>query len=294
MLADSFESHCPVRAVRRRYHLVAPHRRLYPTAETAAIDERLSQQMDLIREIASLGRAARMEAKLKVRQPLSGVTVVLNSSEHRGWLEEHDAILKDELNVKSVEYRTDAATFVTYEIQPNFKKLGPKVGKLLPKLKEKLASVSGAELLSQLSASGSVLLNIEGTELTLGDEDIQVRLKANPGWAAAQGRGCVVVLSTELTEGLIEEGIVRDVVRAIQECRKQANLDYSDHIEITLDTPSAEVKKAVTNWSDFVRNETLADSITWSQISDSTKTTADVGEFTIEIRLNKVSQPLKV
>jgi isoleucyl-tRNA synthetase len=271
-------------AVRESVHLTD-----FPVATAAEIDDALSLQMELIREIASLGRAARMDAKLKVRQPLQGVTVALNSDQHRIWLQSHDAILKDELNVKGVEYIADAASFVEYEIQPNFKKLGPKVGKLLPKLKQELAAASGADLLSQLSRQGHVILGIEGTSLSLTEEDIQVRLKPKSGWAAAQGRSCVVILSTELTTELIQEGIVRDVVRAIQDCRKQSGLDYSDRIHLKLQTKSAEVKTAVEKMAEYVRNETLALSLDWTSISESNKTTLEVGEDAIDILLTKAT-----
>jgi len=97
----------------------------YPQAESSAVDETLSERMRLLREIASLGRSARMDAKLKVRQPLAKVEVILADTAHQAWLEEHDDLLRDELNVKKIEYTKDAETYIEYQVQPNFKRVGP-------------------------------------------------------------------------------------------------------------------------------------------------------------------------
>ncbi|MCA9228670.1 MAG: class I tRNA ligase family protein, partial [Planctomycetales bacterium] len=178
----------------------------YPAADSAAVDAVLSERMKLLREIASLGRAARMDNKLKVRQPLAKVEVILAGAEHQAWLETHDALLRDELNVKQVDYTKQAEQYIDYQVQPNFKRLGPRIGKLLPAVKKALGEADGGRLLSELNDTGKVALAAGGETVELDQDDIQVRLQAKPGWAAAQGRGCVVVLSTELTPELLREG----------------------------------------------------------------------------------------
>jgi isoleucyl-tRNA synthetase len=230
----------------------------WPAVDAGAIDEELSGRMALLLEIASLGRAARMEAKLKVRQPLSGVTVILNDPRHRGWLEEHDLILREELNVRSVTWQTEAGKFVSYEVQPNFKRLGPRVGRLMPAVKQALANADGARLLAELEERGRVQLDISGEAVELDGEDLQVRLRAREGWAAAQGRHCVVVLATELTPGLIDEGMARDVVRLVQDRRKELDLEFTDRIELGLVTDSPDLQRAVRTNTDYICNETLA------------------------------------
>lgn len=255
----------------------------YPVSNSVDIDSILSEQMDLIREIASLGRAARMDAKLKVRQPLRRVTVALNSNKHAAWLEAHDAILRDELNVKEVAYISDADEFVTYEILPNFKRLGPKVGKHLPALKKLLSEADGGELLNKMQQDGKVVINVAESELVLEHDDLQVRLAPKPGWTAAQGRACVVILATELTPELIEEGIARDLVRSIQEIRKKMALDYSDRIAVQVHGPCTDLQTAVENWADYIKGETLAESLDWLLISDSAKQSVEVGDHTADI-----------
>ena len=230
----------------------------YPSADDSAIDETLSQQMTLLQDIASQGRSARMNAKLKVRQPLAGVTVILNETTHQAWLETHDEILKAELNVKSVTYTADADQYVSYKVQPNFKALGKRVGKLMPLVKKALGEADGSQLLSELSDNGKVVLSLGDESVELDNDDIQVRLSAKDGWAAAQGDSCVVVLSTELTEELIREGMARDVVRLIQDRRKELDLQFTDRIHLGLVTESEGLRRAIEENAEYIKSETLA------------------------------------
>ncbi len=182
----------------------------FPTSDPAAGDRELSERMGLVREIVSLGRAARMNAKLKVRQPLAKVEVILADRQHQAWLQAHWALIAEELNVKQVEFTEDADHYITYTVLPDLKRLGPKLGKRLPALKAALAQADAGVLLARLESAGTVDLELpDGAvngPVTLDSQDLQIRLQAKPGWAAAQGAGCVVVLSTESSEELILEG----------------------------------------------------------------------------------------
>ena len=255
----------------------------YPQADQAAIDPALSQQMALLREIASLGRSARMESKLKVRQPLQGVTVILNEDRHQPWLETHGRILCDELNVKGVTYTADAGEFVSYQIQPNFKRLGPRVGKLMPAVKKALGMLDGAELLAQLAESGKVTVDVQGTAIELDNQDIEVRLQARDGWAAAQGGHCVVVLSTELTGELIREGMARDVVRLVQDQRKEMDLQFTDRIELGLVTDCPQLQQAIQENVEYIQSETLALQLELQSIPGVEAADRTVGERALQI-----------
>lgn len=234
----------------------------FPESDTSVIDELLSERMGLLREIASLGRSARMSAKLKVRQPLASVEVILADPAHQVWLEEHDALLRDELNVKRVRYAREAEKYIRYHVQPNFKALGPRLGRQMPAVKKALTEADGASLLKELESSHQVSLDIDGQPVVLGPDDVQVRLEAKPGWTAAQGRSCVVVLSTELTEELIREGLARDLVRHIQERRKALDCQYTDRIAVGVVTQADEVAQAVNENRDYIMGETLAEQLT--------------------------------
>jgi isoleucyl-tRNA synthetase len=259
----------------------------YPTGDASAIDEALSTRMQLLREIASLGLSARMANKLKVRQPLAKVEVILVETTHQKWLEEHDELLKDELNVKKIEYTTNADQYITYQVQPNFKKLGPRLGKLLPACKQALTTADGGKLLAEMTASGKVTLNLDGQTVDLDSEDIQVRLQAKPGWAAAQGAGCVVVLATELTPELIDEGKARDLVRIIQDRRKELNLEFTDRIEIGIVDASADLCRAIEANRDYICSETLAVRLVFEALPGVEGIEVEIGDEKIKLYVKR-------
>lgn len=231
----------------------------YPVVNEARVDAKLSQSMKLLREIASLGRSARAEAKLKVRLPLSKVEVVLADDSEIEWLRDHDQLVRDELNVKAVDYTTEADEYVQYTVVPNFKRLGPKVGKQVPAVKAALAKADGNALLNDLQSSGFVTIDLPDGPLKLDNEDIEVRLKARDGWAAAQGPGSVVVLNTQVTDELRREGISKDLIRGIQNQRKTIGCEYSDRIEVGVVTTDEEVTRAIEEHRESICSETLAE-----------------------------------
>ena len=236
--ADDVQADRPVRAVFGRSHVAKPgrggispacdgesptrpvesvHLCDYPIGDPAAIDENLSARMALVREIVSLGRSARMGAKLKVRQPLSRVEVILANAEHQAWLEEHAALICDELNVKRVEFAQRADQYITYSVLPDLKRLGPRLGKRLPALRNCWPRPMPGCCWPSWKRRARSRCPLPDGPVELDSDDLQVRLQAKEGWAAAQGHWCVVVLSTELTEELVREGLARDFVRALQE-----------------------------------------------------------------------------
>jgi isoleucyl-tRNA synthetase len=251
----------------------------FPTGESALVNEKLSQQMDLVREISSLGRAARMDAKLKVRQPLAKVEVVLADRAHQAWLEEHEALIRDELNVKQVHYTTEAEQYITYQVQPDFKRLGPRVGKLMPAVKQALQAADGGALLADLEAQGKVALEVSGESIELTGDDIQVRLQAKEGWAAAQGRACVVVLSTELTPELIREGYARDVSRLVNDQRKELGCEFTDRIVVGIVTDDEDLRAAINENREFIMTETLAVEISFQAIADVDDVEMEMGDL---------------
>lgn len=240
----------------------------FPVANPSLVDADLSGRMNLLREIASLGRSARMEAKLKVRQPLAGVTVVLNDIQHQNWLADNDAILRDELNVKQVHWTTDAEQYVSWQVLPNFKLLGPRVGKLMPAVKQLLSAADGGKILAELNATGKFRLAVGDQTLELDGDSIEVRLNAREGWKAAQGRNCVVVLATELTPDLIREGLARDLVRIVQDRRRELDLQFSDRILVGLPGASGDLRQAIDENRQWVMDETLARQLDFTPIGD--------------------------
>ncbi|MEX2112918.1 MAG: isoleucine--tRNA ligase [Pirellulales bacterium] len=240
-------------SVRQSVHLCD-----FPEPDNAVIDEALSERMNLVREIVSLGRAARMGAKLKVRQPLAKVEVILAATQHRAWLQEHAALITQELNVKAVEYAERADQYITYTVLPDLKRLGPRLGKQLPEAKQALAQADASALLARLEADKQITLVLKSGPVILDALDLQIRLQAKQGWAAAQGAVCVVVLSTELDETLLAEGLAREVVHAIQTLRKEKNCEYTDRIVVGIETDDAALCDAIERFLSYIQSETLA------------------------------------
>jgi len=257
----------------------------YPISHAGAIDEQLSARMSVVREIVSLGRSARMGAKLKVRQPLEKVEVILADPQHRAWLEDHAGLIREELNVKQVEFPPRADQYISYTVLPDLKRLGPRLGKRLPAVRQAISQMPAAELLARMEREGQVTFESPDGPVTLDREDLQIRLEAKPGWAAAQGPAAVVVVSTQLTPELISEGLAREVVHAVQTLRKDANCEYTDRIELGIVTESAELREAVQRFADYIRSETLAIVLRFERLPGVTPTRHEIGEHVVEIYL---------
>jgi isoleucyl-tRNA synthetase len=163
-------------------------------------------------------------------------------------------------------------------VQPNFKRLGPRIGKLLPACKQALTQADGGKLLAELTASGKVTLDLAGEKVELDSEDIQVRLQAKPGWAAAQGTHVVVVLSTELTPELIAEGLARDFVRLVQDRRKELALEFTDRIEIGVSGAAADLQQALESNREHICGETLSVKLVFEPLTEAEGAAVEIGD----------------
>ena len=255
----------------------------FPTADPSVIDEHLSAQMNLMREVVSLGRSARMGAKLKVRQPLAKVELCLAQNTHQAWLEQHAGLIREELNVKKVEFATRADEYVAYTVLPDLKKLGPKLGKRLNLVKQALAKVDAAALLQELETSKQATIELADGPLALDAEEVQVRLQAKPGWAAAHSGAGVVVVSTEVTPELVAEGLARDFVHSIQNIRKDMGCRYTDRIAIGIAGEADETVAAIQSFADYIQGETLANSLTFASLAGVVPVDVPVGGATLQV-----------
>jgi len=229
----------------------------YPEPDVSAIDDELSRRMAAVRAIVSLGLQVRTGEKLRVRQPLEGAEIVLADASLAPALAEHADLVRDELNVRELHFVENADDYVTYHVKPNFRALGPRVGKRMPKLKAALAEADGAALLRALESEGRVRIAVGGEEIELGAEEIAVGLEAREGFAAAAGAVGVVALRTALTPELIEEGRFREVLNRVQTFRKELDLEYTGRIHLTVDG-AAVLLDAVRPRIDELARETLA------------------------------------
>ncbi len=244
--------------------------------------------MAAVLEVIRLGRSARTEAGIKVRQPLQGIKVYTREPKFlEAVLTLQDQLL-DELNIKSVSPLTDLGDVVSYEIRPNLSLLGPKYGKRLGAIRQALQAASALETAETVKAGQPVSLSLaDGSTVQIDPAEILVDLKKTPGYAAAQGPNSTVVLDTELTPELVAEGLVRDFIRGAQDARKDAGLRIEDRIILTYEAPDG-VADALSNGAELIKSETLATSLSaGSPENGAHNATIKVGDATLQIGLTK-------
>ena len=203
----------------------------FPAVNTAWIDKDLEADMEKVLDIVVLGRAARNGANLKNRQPLAGMTVQSDKELSEFFVD----IIREELNIKSVTFAKDASGLVSYTFKPQLKTLGPKYGKQLGEIRNALAEIDGSAAKAELDAIGELKLTISIGEIALTAEDLLIETSQKEGIFALTDNGLTVALDTVLTEELIEEGFVREIISKIQTMRKEAGFEVMDHIKVTVD-----------------------------------------------------------
>ena len=235
------------------------HLEAFPTAELSSIDERLSQETRAVRDVVSLGLSVRTVQKLKVRQPLSRADIVLNDPAWKERLASYESLIKEELNVHELRFMVfsheDGA--VAFKLKPNFRALGPRLGKGVQAVKRVLEAASGAKLHAELAEHGRVVIEVEGAPVELGPEELAIQVEAAPGFAAETGRIGVVVLHTTLTESLIDEGILREVMSRVQAARKDQGFEFTDRVEVKIDGDERLLRVA-RQGADVIARECLA------------------------------------
>lgn len=236
------------------------HLTAYPTADAEAIDTALLAEMSYTREAVNLGLSARRAENIKVRQPLGQCELVLTDESIRAGLEKHLDLVMEELNIKQIDFCAAPEEYVAYEVRPNFRLLGPKLGKQLNAVKKVLAESDGASLRAQLQ-SGNIVLSIDGESVELTGEEVEVRLAPKPGFSAAQGKNMVVVISTVITEELKREGWVREFIRCVQDLRKEQRLAYDARIDVSARTPNEAIIATMNEFQEAISKEVLAASI---------------------------------
>jgi isoleucyl-tRNA synthetase len=232
------------------------HLRDWPDVDASAIDTALEAEVDAARRLVTLGRAARTEAKLKVRLPLRRAVVVVPD----GATLSPDVVAEvaDELNVKRVEAVSDLEGLLDYTVVPNFRALGPKVGKLMPAVKAALFAADGAAVKRSLDAGGSYDLMLDtGETVTLASDDVEVRAAAHQELALAQEGAYAVALDTTLDDELRLEGLARELVRELNDLRKAMGLELTDRIAVRL-RATGEVAEAARRHGDWIAGEVLA------------------------------------
>ena len=202
----------------------------FPAVNENMIDKKLEESMDAVLKMVVMGRAARNAANIKNRQPI-GTMFVKAESELDEFFKE---IIEDELNVKKVIFTDDVRDFTSYSFKPQLKTVGPKYGKQLGGIKEYLGSLDGNAAMDELKAKDALVFDVNGTEVSLAEEDLLIEMSQKEGYVSEADNYVTVVLDTNLTEELIEEGFVYEVISKIQTMRKDADFEVMDHIKVSL------------------------------------------------------------
>jgi isoleucyl-tRNA synthetase len=228
----------------------------FPEPHAALWDEKLEEQMAVVRAAVELGRAARAQAKVKLRQPLGEAVVVARETEQEA-VERLEAIVLEELNVKRLRFVEDADELGVWELKPNYRALGPRFGKRMPQVAAAVGALEGRSAAATLRGGGRIGVAIDGHEHALSADDVQLVLKPREGYQLERAGGHAVALDLELDDELRREGLAREVVHAVQAARKNAGLAVEDRIELSL-AGDDDLLDAVRAHESYVSAETLA------------------------------------
>lgn len=223
----------------------------------------IEQEMDAIRKVVILGRAARNEANIKNRQPLSKLFIQTDNKINADYVN----IILEELNIKDVELTKDASGFISYNFKPQMRTMGPKYGKLMRPIFDEIAKMDGAEVMETLNSDKPLCLNVQGTDVEVFKDDVLIDTQQKDGFVSASDAGFTVVLDTNLTDELIEEGFVREIISKIQTMRKDSGFEVTDRISVVFDG-SEKIEKIFAANDAEIKSQTLADSIDAGDVKD--------------------------
>jgi isoleucyl-tRNA synthetase len=237
------------------------HLRDFPSPDASLVDEPLESSMEAVRRTVELGRAARAQAGVKVRQPLRRAIVVANDAEREA-ISARGGIVTSELNVKELEFVAEESALVSYEVRPNYRSLGPRFGRQMPQVAAALGALDAGKVSEAIEAGLEVGINVEGRDHTLGPEDLTLVLQPLDGYQVEAAAGHAVALALELDDDLRREGLAREIVHAVQSARRESGLEVTDRIELRL-AGDAELLDAARAHEAYLAGETLATSVSY-------------------------------
>ncbi len=247
----------------RRVEKDAPqsvHLCLFPHTDEVLINEDLEQKMGEALSIVVMGRAARNDANIKNRQPIGRMFVKADEALPKYYAD----IVTDELNVKVIEFTDDVRAFTDYTFKPQLRTVGPKYGKLLGGIRKYLGTVDGNSAMDELSANGCVRFDVNGEQVELTQEDLLIETKQTEGFVTQQNGSLTVVLDTNLTPELVEEGFVRELVSKIQTMRKEAGFEVQDHIDVH-ESGNDRIRGILEKFENQLKKEVLAEEVAYGE-----------------------------
>ena len=254
----------------------------YPRANKDLIDLDLEKKMDLSRDLVTLGRAARENSKIKVRQPIAEVLIDGKFEELLGDLVE---LIKEELNVKKVHFVQDLGVYMNFNLKPNFKVLGPKLGKNVNEFGKVLRGLEAHELVAKLEAGESMTVEVAGADFEFTKEEVLVNIESKPGFNVAMENNLFAILDTTLTDDLVKEGLAREFISKVQQMRKASGFEVLDNINIYFNGDD-EVAGAVADFEDYIKSETL--SVAISRVEDADLENQNLNDHETGMKVERV------
>ena len=225
----------------------------FPKANLSLVDDRIENKMDLVRNIISLGRNAREEVKIKVRQPISEVLI---DGKDKDLIGDLDELIKEELNVKKITYVSDLSLYMNFEVKPNFKVVGKIFGPKIKLYQEELKKLTDEDV-RFIQNGEAVTIRIDDELFDVTEEMVDIRVSAKEGYDVVKDENNFIILNTNLTEELINEGIARELISKVQNLRKQKDFDVTDRIKLYYDAPSS-FNKVIELFDNMIKKETLS------------------------------------
>ncbi|NLO19437.1 MAG: isoleucine--tRNA ligase [Ignavibacteria bacterium] len=256
-----------------------------PKADESLIDVDLERKMELSQRIVSIARFLREKSKIKVRQPLSKILIPIQSIQERRDILHFENIIREEINVKSIEFVEGDTEIVRRSAKANFKVIGKKFGKQTQNVANAIKELTNQQI-KQIEKQGSISLPIQGEQTTISLEDIEILSQDIEGWLVESDGTITVALDTQINEELLSEGIAREFINRVQNLRKQSNFDITDRIAIKYNSSNS-LKPAVEKMKDFIANEVLAQQIEFSEQNEK-MTELEINDEKIFVYLNKV------
>ena len=238
----------------------------FPVCDESLINEVIEKRMDLVRDLISLGRNIREEAKIKVRQPISEALI---DGSNKELIEDLTPLIIEELNVKNVLFIDNVDEYMNYSLKPNFKVAGPKFGPKIKDFGNALSNVSKEDI-TKLNNNEEINIDLNGENIIVNKELVDIRISAKEGFNVAMENNNFIILNTELTKELINEGIAREIVSKVQTLRKDTGLDITDRINL-LYSGDETIKEVINSFEQYIKSEVLALEIREEKVGDFTE-----------------------
>ena len=261
------------------------HLAKYPEACDGLIDKVLEERQHIAQEITSMVLSLRRKKALKVRQPLQAIMIPVLNDRQKETIEAVADLILNEVNVKEIRYVGNDAGVLVKRIKPNFKALGPKYGKIMKALAQKLTSLS-QDAINKFEQSGSITLEVNGQQAVVDVADVEIISEDIPGWLVANEGSLTVALDIQLTPELKQEGTARELVNRIQNVRKSKNFDITDKIVVKIE-PNDNCKAAVEQFAGYIAKQVLAVSVTVEPVSPDEAIELDMDDYRLNVAVEK-------